>query len=102
MHLNKALYSLSYTCLTAGASGVLLAGIYFMVRYISSHFMLKKPFDYSYSGIELYLINGTVIIGDVAPGSPGTSDPTPTHASLTSGLLVLMILTLARCGNSRR
>lgn len=31
MHLNKALYSLSYTCLTAGASGVLLAGIYFMV-----------------------------------------------------------------------
>ena len=35
----------------------------------NSHFL--EPFDYSYSGIELYLINGTVIIGDVAPGSPG-------------------------------
>lgn len=35
----------------------------------NSHFL--EPFDYSYSGIELYLINGVIVIGDVAPGSPG-------------------------------
>jgi hypothetical protein len=29
-----------------------------------------EPFDYSYSGIELYAINGEVVIGDVAKGSP--------------------------------
>jgi hypothetical protein len=27
-------------------------------------------FDYSYSGIELYLIDGDIIIGDIAKGSP--------------------------------
>ncbi|KAJ4720379.1 Heparan-alpha-glucosaminide N-acetyltransferase [Melia azedarach] len=31
MHLNKALYTFSYTCVTAGAAGILLVGIYFMV-----------------------------------------------------------------------
>jgi len=31
----------------------------------------NETFDYSYSGIELYLINGMIIIGDVAKGSPG-------------------------------
>jgi hypothetical protein len=34
----------------------------------NSHFL--EPFDYSYSGIELYLINGQIIVGDVAKGSP--------------------------------
>lgn len=34
----------------------------------NSHF--KDPFDYSYCGIELYLINGQIEIGDVAKGSP--------------------------------
>jgi hypothetical protein len=34
----------------------------------NSHF--TDIFDYSYSGIELYLINGEIIIGDVAKGSP--------------------------------
>jgi hypothetical protein len=29
-----------------------------------------QHFDYSYSGVELYLINGRIIIGDVAKGSP--------------------------------
>jgi hypothetical protein len=28
------------------------------------------PFDYSYAGIELYLIEGLIIVGDVAKGSP--------------------------------
>jgi hypothetical protein len=35
----------------------------------NSHFL--ELFDYSYSGVELYLINGEIIIGDVAKGSPG-------------------------------
>ncbi len=34
----------------------------------NSHF--SDPFDYSYSGIELYYIDGEIIIGDVAKGSP--------------------------------
>jgi predicted metalloprotease with PDZ domain len=33
----------------------------------NSHF--NDPFDYSYSGIELYYINGEILIGDVAKGS---------------------------------
>lgn len=34
----------------------------------NSHF--SDLFDYSYSGVELYLINGQILIGDVAKGSP--------------------------------
>ena len=34
----------------------------------NSHF--DEPFDYSYSGLELYLINGEIIAGDVAKDSP--------------------------------
>lgn len=33
LHMNKALYSLSYTCVTASAAGILFAGIYVLVRY---------------------------------------------------------------------
>jgi len=36
MHVNKVLYSFSYTCLTAGAAGILFAGIYLMVSNNSS------------------------------------------------------------------
>lgn len=34
----------------------------------NTHF--RDPFDYSYSGIELYYIDGKILIGDVAKGSP--------------------------------
>lgn len=34
----------------------------------NSHF--TESFDYSYSGVELYLIEGVIIVGDVAKGSP--------------------------------
>jgi Aspartyl protease/PDZ domain len=34
----------------------------------NSHF--SDPFDYSYPGIELYLIQGLIVVGDVAKGSP--------------------------------
>jgi hypothetical protein len=35
----------------------------------NSHF--NEPFDYSYSGLELYLIDNVIMVGDVAKGSPG-------------------------------
>ncbi len=34
----------------------------------NSHF--NEAFDYSYSGVELYMINGLIVAGDVAKGSP--------------------------------
>lgn len=34
----------------------------------NSHY--QDGFDYSYSGIELYMIDGQIILGDVAEGSP--------------------------------
>jgi hypothetical protein len=37
--------------------------------YIIPNTHYADPFDYSYSGVELYLINGLIIIGDVAKGS---------------------------------
>ncbi|KAK2639453.1 hypothetical protein Ddye_027248, partial [Dipteronia dyeriana] len=30
MHINKALYTFSYMCVTAGAAGILITGIYYM------------------------------------------------------------------------
>jgi hypothetical protein len=34
----------------------------------NSHY--QDPFDYAYSGIELYYIDGDIVLGDVAIGSP--------------------------------
>ena len=34
----------------------------------NSHY--QEGFDYSYSGVELYYIDGKIILGDVAKGSP--------------------------------
>lgn len=49
----------------------------------NSHF--AEPFDYSYSGIELYLVNGIIFIGDVAKGSPGE------EAGLREGDIVIAV-----------
>jgi hypothetical protein len=38
--------------------------------YITPNTHFSEPFDYSYSGIELYYIDGLVLVGDVAKGSP--------------------------------
>ena len=38
--------------------------------YITPNSHFTEPFDYSYSGVELYLIDGLILIGDVAKGSP--------------------------------
>lgn len=55
MHLNKALYSLSYTCVTAGAASLIHAVIYILVKYSLTAFVVSfdKPvvsayFDWSY------------------------------------------------------
>jgi hypothetical protein len=39
--------------------------------YITPNNHFHEMFDYSYSGMELYLVDGKIIIGDVASGSPG-------------------------------
>jgi hypothetical protein len=38
--------------------------------YISPNRHYNDVFDYSYSGMELYMVNGMIIAGDVAKGSP--------------------------------
>jgi hypothetical protein len=38
--------------------------------YLTPNTHYNDPFDYSYSGIELYLIDGMIVVGDVAKDSP--------------------------------
>jgi hypothetical protein len=38
--------------------------------YITPNSHYSETFDYSYSGVELYLIQGLILVGDVAKGSP--------------------------------
>lgn len=38
--------------------------------YLSPNAHFSDLFDYSYSGVELYLIQGVILIGDIAKGSP--------------------------------
>ena len=49
----------------------------------NTHF--NEPFDYAYSGIELYYIDGLIMIGDVAKGSPAEA------AGLKEGDIVIAI-----------
>lgn len=51
----------------------------------NSHY--NDNFDYAYSGVELYYINGRIIIGDVAKGSPAEA------AGLLEGDVVVAINT---------
>lgn len=53
---------------------------YFMPN---SHY--NDPFDYAYSGIELYMVNDKIILGDVAEGSPAA------QAGLKEGDVVIGI-----------
>lgn len=47
-----------------------------IIDYEKRHFYLipnthfPEPFDYAYSGVELYFVDGEILIGDVAKGSP--------------------------------
>jgi membrane-associated protease RseP (regulator of RpoE activity) len=38
--------------------------------YLTPNTHYNDPFDYSYSGVELYYFEGEIILGDVAKGSP--------------------------------
>ena len=38
--------------------------------YITPNTHFAEPFDYSYSGVELYLVDGIILVGDVARESP--------------------------------
>jgi hypothetical protein len=38
--------------------------------YLTPNKHYSETFDYSYSGMELYMINGKIIAGDVARGGP--------------------------------
>ncbi len=38
--------------------------------YLTPNSHYSDPFDYSYSGVELYFLEGNIVIGDVAKGSP--------------------------------
>ena len=49
----------------------------------NSHF--TDPFDYSYTGLELYYVNGKVLIGDVAEKSPAE------QAGLKEGDIVIAV-----------
>ena len=49
----------------------------------NSHFL--DAFDYSYSGIELYFVNGQIVVGDVAKDSPAEK------AGLQEGDIVVSI-----------
>ncbi len=49
----------------------------------NSHF--NESFDYSYSGIELYFIDGQIVLGDVAKGSPAEA------AGLREGDVVMAV-----------
>ena len=53
--------------------------------YLTPNSHYQDAFDYSYSGVELYFLNGAIVIGDVAKGSPAES------AGLKEGDIVVAI-----------
>ncbi len=67
---------LSYPYLSGLIGNDLLRRFNVIMDYSKQIFYLKPnshfydPFDYSYAGLELYLIDGVITIGDVAVGSP--------------------------------
>ncbi|KAJ6808548.1 heparan-alpha-glucosaminide N-acetyltransferase-like isoform X2 [Iris pallida] len=53
MHINKALYTFSYTCITAGTAGILFAGIYVLVDV----FGIRRPtFAMEWMGMHALMI----------------------------------------------
>ncbi|HEX7846721.1 MAG TPA: aspartyl protease family protein [Chitinophagaceae bacterium] len=53
--------------------------------YLVPNNHMNEPFDYSYSGVELYFIDGQIILGDVAKGSPAE------EAGLKEGDVVIAV-----------
>lgn len=66
----------SYPYLGGLIGNDLLRRFNIIINYPERHFHLvpnthyRNRFDYSYSGVELYFVDGQIIIGDVAAGSP--------------------------------
>jgi C-terminal processing protease CtpA/Prc len=46
---------------------------------------LRDPFDYSYTGLGIYQVDGRVVVEDVLPGSPGE------QAGFRTGDMILAI-----------
>lgn len=38
--------------------------------YLKPNTLYREPFEYSYSGMELYYINGAIVVGSIVEGSP--------------------------------
>jgi hypothetical protein len=53
--------------------------------YLTPNTHFQEPFDYSYSGVELYYINESIVVGDVAKNSPAEA------AGLKEGDIVVAI-----------
>lgn len=53
--------------------------------YLLSNSHFHDPFDYSYSGLELYFVDGQIVLGDVAKNSPAEK------AGLKEGDLVMAV-----------
>lgn len=53
--------------------------------HLKPNTLYREPFDYSYSGMELYYINGAIVVGSIVKGSPAD------QAGLKSGDIVIAI-----------
>jgi hypothetical protein len=53
--------------------------------YLTPNSHYNDPFDYSYSGVELYYVDGNIVLGDVAKGSPAEK------AGLKEGDIVIAV-----------
>lgn len=63
MHLNKALYSFTYTCVTAGAAGILFAGTYILVDF---HGFRRPTMVLEWMGMHALMIY-TLVACNVVP-----------------------------------
>ncbi|KAL1363820.1 hypothetical protein HN51_011993 [Arachis hypogaea] len=68
MHINKPLYTLSYMCVTAGAAGILLAGIYYMVDVCGYRYKIRFLEWMGKNALMIYIIATCNLIPVVLQG----------------------------------
>ncbi|CAH9132541.1 unnamed protein product [Cuscuta epithymum] len=68
MHINKVLYSFSYTCVTAGTAGVLFAGVYIMVDVYGCRHLTTLLEWMGMNALPIYLLVSCNIIPIVLQG----------------------------------
>ncbi|WOL12595.1 heparan-alpha-glucosaminide N-acetyltransferase-like isoform X1 [Canna indica] len=62
MHLNKALYTVSYTCITAGTAGILFTGIYLLVD-VCGYRRPTLPMEWmGMNALSIYILIGCNIL----------------------------------------